>query len=78
MDYLTKWPETRAVSNATAKETEKFIYEDIICRHGCTQIILTDRETHFNNQLIKGLIEWFNIKHLLSTPYYLQTNGLVK
>ena len=78
MDYLTKWPEAKAVSNATAEETEKFIYEDIICRHGCPQIILTDRGTHFNNQLIKGLMERFNIKHLLSSPYHPQTNGLVE
>ena len=49
MDYLTKWPEARAISNATAEETEKFIHEDIICRHGCLQIILMDRGTHFNN-----------------------------
>lgn len=78
MDYLTKWPEAKAVSHATAEETEKFIYEEIICRHGCPQIILSDRGTHFNNQLIKGLMERFQIKHLLSTPYHPQTNGLVE
>ena len=78
MDYLTKWPEAKVVPNATAEETEKFIYEDIICRHGCPQIILTDKGTHFNNQLIKGLMERFNIKHLLSSPYHPQTNGLVE
>ena len=35
MDYLTKWPEAKAVSEATAEETEKFIYEEIICQHRC-------------------------------------------
>ena len=78
MDYLTKWPEAKAVSNATAEETEKFIYEEIICRHGCPQIILTDRGTHFNNQLIRNLTERFSVKHLLSTSYHPQTNGLVE
>jgi len=78
MDYLTKWPEAKAVSNATAEETEKFIYEDIICWHGCPQIILSDRGTHFNNQVIKKLVDRFQIKHLLSTPYHPQTNGLVE
>ena len=37
MDYFTKWPEARAVTRDTAEETSKFIYEDIICRHGCPQ-----------------------------------------
>ena len=78
MDYLTKWPEARAVSEATAEATSKFLYEQIICQHGCPQIILSDRGTHFNNNLIKGLMEKFKINHLLSTPYHPQTNGLVE
>ena len=78
MDYLTKWPEARAVPKATAEETVKFIYEDIICRYGCPQKILSDRGTHFNNQLVNELMKRFEIKHLLSTPYHPQTNGLVE
>lgn len=78
MDYLTKWPEAKATPSATAEDTEKFIYEEIICRHGCPQKILTDRGTHFNNRLIDSLMERFKIRHLLSTPYHPQTNGLVE
>jgi len=78
MDYLTKWPEARAISEVTAEKVAEFIYEQIICQHGCPQIILSDRETHFNNNMIKRLLEKFNINHLLSTPYHPQTNGLVE
>lgn len=78
MDYLTKWPEAKPVKEATAEETVKFIYEDIICRHGCPEKILTDRGTHFNNLLVSLLMKKFEMKHLLSTPYHPQTNGLVE
>ncbi len=78
MDYLTKWPEARAISEATAEKVAEFIYEQIICQHGCPQIILSDRGTHFNNNMIKRLLGKFNINHLLSTPYHPQTNGLVE
>src|ERR671929_1351041 len=78
MDYLTKWPEARAVSEATADATAQFLYEQIICQHGCPQIILSDRGTHFNNNTIKALIKKFQVNHLLSTPYHPQTNGLVE
>ena len=78
MDYLTKWPEAKPVKEATAKETVQFVYEDIICRHGCPGKILTDRGTHFNNLLLKGLMKKFEIQHLMSTPYHPQTNGLVE
>jgi hypothetical protein len=78
MDYLTKWPEARAISEATAEKVAEFIYEQIICQHGCPQIILSDRGTHFNNNMISKLLEKFSINHLLSTPYHPQTNGLVE
>src|SRR5207237_3697934 len=67
MDYLTKWPEERAVPEATAEAASTFIYEQIICQHSCPQVILSDRGTHFNNNLIKGLMEKFKINHILST-----------
>ena len=78
IDYFTKWPEAKAVPEATADQVALFLYEDIICRHGCPVKILSDRGTHFNNQMIKELMEKFKIKHLLSTPYHPQTNGLVE
>src|ERR1051325_273134 len=77
-DYLTKWPEAKAMREATAKNVVNFIYREIICRHGCPKIILSDRGTHFNNELVEGLCEKFEIKHQLSSPYHPQTNGLVE
>jgi hypothetical protein len=77
-DYMTKWPEARALDVATAEKVAEFIFEEIICRHGCPHIILSDRGTHFRNQMIANLLERFRIKHLFSTPYHPQTNGLVE
>ncbi|CAB4407483.1 unnamed protein product [Rhizophagus irregularis] len=37
MDYFTKWPEAKATKRDTAEEVVKFLYEEIICRHGCPQ-----------------------------------------
>jgi len=78
IDYLTKWPEAKALKEATAEKTAEFIYKEIICRHGCPKIISTDRGTHFNNQMIQELCKNFEIEHKLSSPYHPQTNGLVE
>ena len=78
MDYFTKWPEARALETADAKEIARFIYEDIICRHGCPKKILSDRGSHFNNKLVELLMEEFQIKHNFSTPYHPKTNGLIE
>ena len=77
-DYLTKWPEAKAMKDATAENVVQFIYKKIICTHGCPKIILSDRGTHFRNKLVDGLCEKFEIKHKLSSPYHPQTNGLVE
>src|SRR4051812_42873164 len=77
-DYLTKWPEAEAVSEATGKRVAEFIYQTIICRHGCPKQLLSDRGTHFRNELVDNLLKKFEIQHLLSTPYHPQTNGLVE
>ncbi len=78
IDYFTKYPEARALTNANAKSVANFIYEDIICRHGCSRKIISDRGTYFNNQVIEKLLERFKIRHNLSTPYHPKTNGLVE
>ena len=77
-EYLTKWPEARAIPNAKASSVISFFYEDIICRHGCPKEILTDRGTHFVNELLNSLCDRFGVKHRLSTAYHPQTNGLVE
>ena len=77
-DYLTKWPEAKAMKDATAENIIEFIYERIICRHGCPKVILSDQGKHFRNKVMEGLCKKFEIKHKMSSPYHPQTNGLVE
>src|SRR6266542_1682992 len=78
IDYFIKYPKARALANANARNVANFLYEDIICRHECLRRIISDRGTHFNNQIIENLLKRFKIRHNLSTPYHPKTNGLVE
>ena len=78
IDYLTKWPEAKAVPNKEASTIAKFIFEEIICRHGCPKIIQSDQETEFTAQITRELTQQFGIQHRFSTPYHPQTNGIVE
>ena len=78
MDYFTKWSIAEALKEAMAKAVSSFVYRKVICEHGCLEIFQSDRGIHFVNRVIQDLVEKFRIKHRLSSPYYLQTNGLVK
>ena len=77
-DYLTRWPEARAVPDAGANTLAKFIFEEIICRHGTPKIILSDQGRNFISETIRILCEKFLIKHKFSSPYHPQTNGMVE
>jgi hypothetical protein len=74
-DYFTKWPEAKAVPKATAAETAEFLYKDIICRHGAPSVILTDRGSHFVNNIIKEIQQEVGFTHKLASAYHPQTNG---
>jgi transposase InsO family protein len=77
-DYLTKWPEARAIKDIKAETVAQFIYEDIICRHGTPKELLSDRGSSFVNSTIDALCETMKINHLLTTAYHPQANGLTE
>jgi transposase InsO family protein len=78
MDYFTKWPEAIAIPNIKAETVTKFIYEQIICRHGVPQEILSDRGTLFINKIVDELCQKYQTKHRLTSAYRPQTNGMVE
>ena len=77
-EYLTKWPEAKAIQDTKATTIAKFIYEEIICRHGYPKVLLSDQETPFCNELVDSLYKLMTIRHQLSSAYHPQTNGLTE
>ena len=59
MDYFTKWLIAKAIKETTVKTISKFIYERIICKYGCSQILQSDQRIHFMNRVIQDLSEKF-------------------
>ena len=70
VDYFTRWPKARAVPQVSAQQAAKFIYEEIICRHGIVDVIHSDQGMHFVNDLIKRLAEKFDMKHHKIMAYH--------
>ena len=78
MDYFTKWPEAKAIADIKAETIAKFIYEEIICRHGTPEELLSNRGLSFMNQVVDQLCAKFQVKHRLTSPYRPQTNGMIE
>ena len=55
-----------------------FIIENIIVRFGVPHRIISDNGTPFVNSGIRKMLEFYQVKHHLSSPYYPQGNRQVE
>ena len=77
-DYLTKWVEAFAVPNQTAETIAKLLVEEIFCRHGAPEHLLSDRGTNFLSDLVKEVCHLLNVTKVNTSGYHPQTYGLVE
>ena len=78
MDYFSKNMEMRALRKKSAKEVAIFLYEEIICRWGSPDVIITDQGREFCNSINDQLMERAHCKHRITSSYHPQSNGLVE
>ena len=78
MDYLTKWPEAFAIPDQKAETIAKLFVEQIVCRHGVPEELLSDRGTNFLSDLVREVCQLLNVKKINTSGYHPQTDGLVE
>lgn len=80
MDYLTKWVEAYATPDQTAKITARLLAENIVCRHGVPEELLSDRGPGFLSVLILELhvCTVLGMKKVNTSGYHSQSDGLVE
>ena len=78
IDYATRWVEARAVEHMDARTVANFLHENILMRYGAPFEIFSDRGKPFLAEGIKEFEVRNGIKHIASTPYHPQTNGMVE
>jgi hypothetical protein len=71
IEYFTKWIEARAVSTITSKTTQKFFWQNIMCRFGVPSEITVNNGKQFDNQDFQEFCNSFGMKScsLLSTTH---------
>jgi len=78
IDYFSKWCEARPLSDKRATTVAHFIYDEIICRHGCPKIEISDQGREFCNSISDELFKLTGTIHKVTSPYHPQANGLVE
>eukprot|EP00795_Rhopilema_esculentum_P010167 gene10167-18835_t len=62
-DSLTKWPETFAIRSTGAKVIAQLFVEEIICRHGASHTLLSDRDGP--RPIVAKLAKWKDKERIL-------------
>jgi hypothetical protein len=74
---LTAWPEWRALRTETGRTLGAFIFEDILCRWGAVEEIVTDNGTPY-----VAALDWlagkYGICHIRISAYNSRANGIVE
>ncbi|KAK3933197.1 LOW QUALITY PROTEIN: Gag-Pol polyprotein [Frankliniella fusca] len=76
--YFTKYSEARALPDKSAAGIARFLYEDVICRHGCPETFISDQGREFCNDLMTELFRLTGARQRVTSPYHPQANGLVE
>ena len=76
-EYFTKWAKAISLRKATGGVVANFIKENIIVRFGVPHKIISDNSTPFVNSDVRKMLEFYEVKHHRSSPYYPQGNGQV-
>lgn len=66
-DYFTKWVEAEAYASITDKEVHKFVWENIICRHGLPYEIVTNNGSQFISHNFKEFCDMENSTQYVHT-----------
>ena len=76
--YFSKYIEIGALKTKTGVEVSTWIYENIFCRYGITDIHISDRGKEFVNNVARELYRKCGVRHRITTPYHSQANGMIK
>ena len=78
IDYATKWVEARPTRKNNASTVAIFLFEEIMMRFGHPLELVSDRGTHFLNDVICDITTKYLINHRKTTPYNPKANGLTE
>ena len=63
IEYLTHWAKVQPVKDCMANMVAKFLFEHKLTWFGCPKILMSDHGTHFLNETISTLTEYFQMYH---------------
>jgi hypothetical protein len=78
VDRTTRWAEAIPVPGTTTRHCAEAFFRGWVSRFGVPEMLTSDRGGQFTSEIWAALCQRLGIKHLLTTAYHPQANGLVE
>jgi len=78
IDRTTRWPEACPLRGTTAEEVLENFISTWVSRFGVPEIITTDKGVQFTSATWQSWCKQHNVRHILTTAYHPQSNGMVE
>ena len=77
MDFATRYPEAVPLRRIDAPTVCEELLT-VFARYGIPEELLSDRGANFTAKLTEELLKKLDVKHLKTSPYHLQSNGMIE
>lgn len=74
---ISGWPEGRALRDNNSASVAKFLYEDVVCRHGVMELLINDGGPE-NKAWTEVLMEAYGVRNVRVSGYHPQANGMIE
>jgi transposase InsO family protein len=78
VDYFTRYCEAQAVEEQSTHTVLRAVYNQVICRHGVPQVLISDRGSPYVSEVAKQMFNRLGITRHYSSAYHPQSNGAVE
>ena len=78
VDRFSRWPAAFPIPNINAETVIDTLTHGWICAYGVPEVITTDRGSQFSSQVFTQLLKTWGIRHIMTTAYHPEANGMVE
>lgn len=78
VDRFSRWPEAYPIRDISTTTIVKEFVSQYVARFGVPLSLTTDRGTQFTSKFFAELSKWLGTKHIQTTAYHPQANGMVE